>query len=456
MRIPPVLHHEAARKWITRTIVAAAVVAIGLHWINSRVAIVWQNQNPAHPTVLTAYRAFHSMATRLHEGRIGQVDLAALPGYNRWSDPSQPYERLPPGAEHRWVNFYTFDIGYSFIVEIARLAFPALPDNSLRALALQLVADALLVVAVYYVFSQWHVALGLIAAYLYSSNQAFSDLVSFPFYYYWDIPLTFVVLGALLLACRRPTEAKRWLTVGAFTLACGVWIRGSWWPLSAYLLALTVCVPALRTRLALPLIVFAVIATPQVVRASYARGQLTFTTRAVWHVAVVGLGYYPNPYGLRAQDETVFDLTRQKYGVTLVYEDFYTHDQAAKQEFLSIWRRDRGFVIRSFAGRLKESVEGATATSVRSFGPVPNVVYRLFGLIAFVVMVWRGGDRRVVALAAAGMFALYVVLTCVFYFVGLAYDNVPQVALFVLFLGGLDGALAILARLGARSDVARA
>ncbi len=37
-------------------------------------------------------------------------------------------------------------------------------------------------------------------------------------------------------------------------------------------------------------------------------------------------------------------------------------------------------------------------------------------------------------------YAIYVVLTCVFYYVGLAYDNVPEVTLFVLFMGGLEAA----------------
>ena len=44
-------------------------------------------------------------------------------------------------------------------------------------------------------------------------------------------------------------------------------------------------------------------------------------------------------------------------------------------------------------------------------------------------------------MAAAGMFAIYVVLTCVFYFVGLAYDNVSEVTLFILFMGALDSAV---------------
>ena len=62
-------------------------------------------------------------------------------------------------------------------------------------------------------------------------------------------------------------------------------------------------------------VLFAVIAAPQVIRSSRARGHLTFSTRAVWHVALVGLGYYPNPYGLEAKDGVIFKLTKEKYGV---------------------------------------------------------------------------------------------------------------------------------------------
>src|SRR5205085_11556932 len=118
--------------------------------------------------------------------------------YALLNNPSAAFERRPAGAEHQWVNFYTLDIGYSFIVEAARLAFPSLPDNHLRALALQLVFDAAVAGFVFYLFSQWNVALGLLAGYLYASNGIFYDLVSFAYYYYWDIPLTFLVLGSLV------------------------------------------------------------------------------------------------------------------------------------------------------------------------------------------------------------------------------------------------------------------
>ena len=186
------------------------------------------------------------------------------------------------------------------------------------------------------------------------------------------------------------------------------------------------------------MIVFAVLAAPQVVRSSLVRGRLTFTTRAVWHVALVGLGYYPNPYGLRADDGSVFELTRQKYGVQFNSQDYWVHDQAARKEFLSIWSHDKAFVIRSFLGRLSESVAGTTQSSVFSFLFLSNGAYRVLCLLGCCAMLWRGAEKRTLAIVAAGSYMIYVVLTCVFYYVGLAYDNVPEVALLTVFIGGIE------------------
>ena len=440
--------------WLKRVAVMAAVAIISLQWTNRRIALLRMNQSLAAPVVPSTYWVYHSMATGFREGRVGQVDLAALRRHAERNDPWAPFDRLAPEASHEWVSFYTLDIGYSLLVEIARLAFPTLPDNHLRALALQLLADAALVCFVYFVFAQWHLLLGLVAAYLYVCNGPFYNLVSFPFYYYWDIPITFIVLGALLLSYRQPLHATLWLTVGSAALGYGVWLRGSWWPLSLFLCAVVASTPSLRRRLLVPLIVFAILATPEVVRSSWLRGHLTFTTRAVWHVALVGLGYYPNPYGLEARDEVIFKLTRDKYNVEFRSEDNIAHEQAAKKEFLEIWRKDKAFVIRSFAGRLEESLLGATQTSVLSFLFVSNGAYRLLCLLGAVAMIRRGGDRRLLAIAASGLYVIYVGLTSAFYFVGLAYDNVSEVTLFVLFVGGID-ALVHAAWRGAGQLVAR-
>lgn len=431
----------APPRWAKRVLVGLAIVAITVQWVNTRVAILRMNQKPSSPIVLATYPIYHSMATGMREGRIGQVDLLAVRRYSLLNNLSAPFERLPPAAEHQWVNFYTLDVGYSFIVEAARLAFPSLPDNHLRPLALQLVVDVALAGFIFFVFSEWALSLGLLASYLYVSNGVFYDLVSFAYYYYWDIPLAFVVLGSLLLAYRRQEEATAWLTLAALALGFGVWLRGSWWPLSLFLVTVAIGARPLRRKLLVPIIVFVVLSAPQVIRSSLVRGQLTFTTRAVWHVALVGLGYYPNPYGLRAEDGAIFELTRQKYGVEFKSQDYWLHDQAARKEFFSIWSHDKGFVIRSFLGRLSESIAGRTQSSVFSFLFLSNGAYRVLCLLGFFAMLWRGGDKRVLAIAAAGSYTIYVGLTCLFYYVGLAYDNVSEVTLLILFLGGIEAVL---------------
>src|SRR3954466_8050780 len=105
-------------------------------------------------------------------------------------------------------------------------------------------------------------------------------------------------------------------------------------------------------------------------------------------------------------------------------EDYWEHDQAAKKEFFAIWNKDPRFVIRSFLGRLGESVRGHTVTSVLSFLFLWNGTYRILCVLGLAAMIVRGGDRRFLGMAAAGAFVIYVVLTCLFYYVGLAYENV--------------------------------
>ena len=424
--------------WLKRAVMASCVIAIALLWVNSRIFIMRRNQPGAKPVVLSGYYVYHGMAVALTHGRVGQVDLAGLQQYLALNDPLAVYPRLPIGAPHNWVSFYTLDVGYLFIVEAARLAFPAIPDNILRALALQFFVDIGTVLFVYFVFAHWSTASGLLAAAMYVTNGVFAALVAFAYYYYWDIPLTFVVLGALLVASIRPQEARRWLVLAAVVLGFGVWLRGTWWPLAACFFLVSSFSPDLRRKLVLPLVVFAIVATPQVVRSSVARGHLALSTRAVWHVAMVGLGYFPNKYGLEARDEVVFKLTREKYGIPFRSEDYYQHDQAAKKEFLSILREDPRFVVSSFLGRLRDSLLGTTKTSMFSYLFVPNVAYRLFGILCLAAMIAYGREMRLIGLAAGGMYVTYVLVTCLIYYVGLDYDNVSQVTMLVSVVGGFE------------------
>jgi hypothetical protein len=294
-------------------------------------------------------------------------------------------------------------------------------------------------VLVFFLFSEWDLGLGVAAAFLYVANKVFVELVSFAYYYYWDVPITFVVLGMLLLAYRRPTQARGWLAIAGAVLGFGVWLRASWWPIGFFYFVTILTSRSLRKKASLAMLLFTLFAAPQVWRSSWARGHPTLSTRATWHVALVALGYYPNVYGLEAKDETVFRLTREKYGVVFQMENYSgPHDEAAKKEFLSILRRDPRFVIGSFLGRLKESLLGTTKDSMAPFPFVSNPVYRALCVVGLVLMLRTGGDRGLLGWTAAGIYLIYVVLTSLFYFVGLAYDNVSQVALFVLFMGLLD------------------
>ena len=424
--------------WIKRLVLALCAIVIALGWINSRIFVMRRNQPGARPVVLSGYYIYHGMAIALREGRIGQFDMEARRQFLALNDPLAVYQRARADGPHEWVTYYTLDIGYLFIVEAARLAFQALPDNILRALALQFFVDAGVVLFLYFVFSQWGAGMGVLAALLYSTNAVFAVLASLAYYYYWDIPLTVFVLGALLFAWQRPQEARSWLTAAAFALGFGVWLRGSWWPLAFFFFSLVAARREFRYKLVAPLVVFVIVAAPQVIRSSAARGRLALSTRAAWHVALVGLGYYPNRYGLEANDGAIFQLTKEKYGVEYRLDDYYAHDQAAKKEFLKILREDPRFVVNSFFGRLKESLIGSTQTSILSYLFFSNSTYRLLCLIGLAAMIAYGGDLRLLGIAAGGMYAIYVVLTCVFYFVGLAYDNVSEVTMLVCFLGGIE------------------
>jgi hypothetical protein len=445
------------RSFAARLASPVALVAIGsvlvLVWMNTRILTLRAYQQPSKPTVPSAYAVYHGMAVALEQGRIGQLDL---PLYRAHLAAGNPFAEYPkPAGPEQFVNYYALDIGYSYLVELARLSFPVLPDNPWRVLALQLSVDFASIGVVYWLFSRLSSVLGLLAAGAYVTNAVFVRLVAVPLYYYWDIPFSFAVLGGLFLALRDPQRARMPLAAAAAVLGFAVWVRASWWPLSAIFFIASATSGRLRTHLKPALVIFAVLALPLVVRSTLARGTPTLSTRATWHVALVGLGYYPNPHGLELSDESVFRLTQERHAVAPSVEDYGPHDRAAKLEYLAVVKKDPAFVVRSFAGRLSESLLGTTATSATAYIGIPNPLHRLLCLLGLVAMHRRGGSHRIVGWTAAAFFVSYVGLTSLFYFVGLAYDNVSQVSLFVMLMGLLEAIAIRVARFGyAAADAA--
>src|SRR4051794_26587316 len=92
--------------WVKTLCLALAALVIGLHWVNTRVAIVRTNQFAPRPVLPTSYALYHSMATGLSEGRIGEVDLAAVNRHTALNDPWAPFERSSANVPPNWVSFY--------------------------------------------------------------------------------------------------------------------------------------------------------------------------------------------------------------------------------------------------------------------------------------------------------------------------------------------------------------
>jgi hypothetical protein len=62
-------------------------------------------------------------------------------------------------------------------------------------------------------------------------------------------------------------------------------------------------------------------------------------------------------------------------------------------------------VIRSFFGRLKESLTGQHADQRAVISvDLGTLTFRLLCVAGFMAMVFRGGEKRLIAIAAAGMY----------------------------------------------------
>ena len=424
--------------WRRDVAVLTAALLLILPWAYSRIVVFEVYQGRTNPIVPSAYYAYHGMAVALESGHVGQLDLLRYRAHRSMGDPRAEYPPADAGGRTEFVDYYSLDAGYAVIVEVARFLFPTFPDSFLRVLGLQLLVDCAMIAFVFFVSSRWGLGVGAATTLAYVCNAVFARLVAIPLYYYWDVPIGLALLGAVLVALETPRRAGVLLGAAGALLGFAVWVRASWWPLAVVYFGLVASSRVLRSRLLPAVVIFAVVAAPQVWRSSHARGHLALSTRATWHVAMTGLGYYPNPYGLEPSDESVFRLTQERHGVAFLMQDYGPHDEAAKLEYLAILRRDPRFVWTSFFGRLWESVTGTTSDSASAYPGLPNPLHRGLCLLGFVVMHLKGGARRLVAWIAGSWFVTYVALTSLFYIVALAYDNVSQVCLLILFMGLLE------------------
>jgi hypothetical protein len=421
---------------------AVTLAALICVWADYRAASYVRYQAPPRPLMHANYYAFHDMSVRLDEGaRFGTINLTRV-SRRPFDRPYEPYDTsTPPGSTY--CDYYTLDPGFGLIVHVARKLFSGLPDTFLRTLALQGLADVLALALVYGTFAGWSWLAAVLAAGLYATNPVLGYVVTLAFYYFWDGLIAVAVLTTLVWIGRFSRRRRDGalviiaLAVLGALLGFGVWLRASWATYAIVLFGALLLTRQVRRRAWVAIATFLIVAGPSVYRASRAEGHLATSARMLWHTAHQGLGRYPNPFGIEDDDLYQFDLAKAEYGVEYNYCSYRRQDDAMRDHYKKIWRADPWFVVRSVSSRVYDNLfwHAAAPGSSQSFWN-----WGLPGL-AFIGGIWlflRGGERRLVAIAAAALFLVACGAIGFVYYINDNYANITQIFLIVLAAGAAD------------------
>lgn len=437
------------RRWrrsVDRLPFAAHAVILALLlcvWASFRAEYFASYQRPPSPLMHANYYTFHEMSVRLDEGAsLGNINITRMV---RQTLPYAVYDTSVP-PDSTYCDFYTLDPGFGYIVHAARHLFGALPDNYLRTLAFQVVADVLGLAAIYgfLLYLGWLPA--VVGGLLYATNPVLGYVVTLTFYYFWDGVVTVLAVG-LLIAGSRLVTRRRTRTTGLVVLAgmavllgFATLLRASWGPYGAVVVASLLVFR--RTRFAVPIVALALAtaAAPTIIRASRAEGRFATSTRMTWHTAHAALGKFPNVLGLEDDDGYQFDLAREKYGVAYSFCSYRAQDEAMRTNYQEVFRNDPGFVVRSVVTRMYENVFW---NANENYFPFWNWWLLGFAVAGGILLFVQGGYRQSVALAVAGVFGTACTAIGFVYYINPNYANVTQLCLIVLACGVPDIALRI-------------
>jgi len=233
-----------------------------------------------------------------------------------------------------------------------------------------------------------------LGAYAFSSEIAFSS--TFPYYYYWPIPFSILLVSILTLLYRA---SKRWVLLcvcAGLTVGMWCWFRGT--ATTLFLLTPVLVGLLLRSQrravagIALTILGIILALLPSAVHAWF-DGHSIFPRQQVWHDLFVGIGSQPNPYGIINRDEYAFNLAKSKYGVSFPSPEY---EQAIKTEYLTILRSDPGLILRNFALNLLIGLTGAT---FRLF-PIGVLQTLWFGALLGLMFVKGQHDNRMLLLGS--------------------------------------------------------
>jgi hypothetical protein len=294
------------------------------------------------------------------------------------------------------LNTYN-NYGYVLVVLTARTLFWWMGDGN-AVVTLQIIAHAAMCLAILTLLTtpvrRWTFIL------LYAVNPLVLHFVSFPYYYFWAVVPCFVFAYLALGGARGRT----WILPGVILLFLGFLIR----PSTLFVCLATFALLLWQGRRLTAAIAFCAFALLQFQAIGH------FYT-SPWHTAYIGVGAYPNPYGIKGPvDSAGLDFYRETTGKQMS-SDPITGSFQNLQERDDYWRvlRARYFEI------LTESpfliVRNAALNMAQSFGvgydvKRPWVAFpgTIFGLIMIgLIVLSRQWIWGIAILVYAAAFAEY-------------------------------------------------
>jgi hypothetical protein len=396
------------------------------------------------------YHTFHEMSVSWKAGRpLGYVNLPRVARL-----PASVYAPYDTSLTHDEANvggqYLTLDRGYAVIVHLARKLFGMLPDNYLRALALQVTADLCCLIALYATLILWGWGPAIIGGVLYATNSVLCYVVTLTFYYFWDGVIATSLFILLLISYRLLSHERfRWWGRLAFAglgavLGMGVWLRASWFHYGVLVLVTLAFIPVTRRNLWIAALAFILLVAPQVRYASSQEGHFALSTRMMWHTAHQALGRYPNAFGLEDDDGYQFELAERVYGVKYNYLSYRAQDEAMREDYKKLFHEDPWLVVRSIATRIYCNItHNANENEVRFW----NTGLLCWAIVGAAWLFTRGGERRAVALVASFLYLGACAAVGIVYYINPNYANVTQLCLILLVCGAVDGIVYLLVRL---------
>lgn len=263
---------------------------------------------------------FVSMAENLPRG-LGYMDPQRVAAFN--ANPSA-YRAGGPSPRSRLVWYSFNDPGLSFFLWIAVHVFGNTATPPLLLLWLQIAAEGLNVLLVFFVGRRLlGVPFGLACALLYTGYQPVAELAAtHPYYFFWTEAMALWNLA--FLQVWLGADVPRWTLRRRLAAAAGYGaflgfaslVRPTFLPLSGLAVVLMVMRWRRDLRSVAPVVAMLLLAQMLVLSPiswrSYRQfGQLR-PPRPMWHMMYIGMGAHPNPYGIHWDDQAGFDFARAR------------------------------------------------------------------------------------------------------------------------------------------------